>query len=211
MAFWFSNANLNPALARRLLRYPCRCWPNFRPSCCARATTSLTLNGGWVRVQAMSTVQLGPSAGLQRDFDSDHLFDRTLPQLMNAAGTGLAVFMLLIWSQRRREAAYGLFSLLWLLVSLRNFAYYAQANPLPGDLAGGVFFFAQGESAVLLGAFAVAMSLRPWPRFQRLLWALAAVMPLLALVGTLLGALGRGDSAGVSSGLSAWAMVDAGR
>lgn len=131
----------------------------------------------------LSVVQAGPSDGLRRGFDRDQLLQRTLPQLMNAAGAGLAVFMLLIWWQRRRETAFGLFGLLWLLVSLRNFAYYAQVNPLPGGLASGLFFLAQGLSAVLLGAFAVAVSSRPWPRLQRLLWLSAAALPLLALLG----------------------------
>ena len=137
----------------------------------------------------MSDLQVGSGAALRQAFERDHRVDYTVPELMNAAGAALAAFMLLIWWQRRRERAIGLFGLLWLLVSLRNYAYYVHDNPVSGALASVLFFVVQAESAVLLGAFAVALSAQPWPRFRRLLWGGAAAIPPLALLGSLTGQL----------------------
>ncbi|MBT9488117.1 MAG: response regulator [Rubrivivax sp.] len=137
----------------------------------------------------MSTVQLGPSALLQPAFEQDHLYDQTLPQLLNAAGAALALFMLTIWSQLRRERAIGLFGLLWLLVSVRNFSYLVNATPWPVIVSNWLFFVAQVVSAALLGAFAVALSPEPWRRFQRVLWGLVTVLPALGLLGVANGSL----------------------
>lgn len=106
----------------------------------------------------LSEVTIGPAIGLRADFDLDHLLDRTVPQLINAAAAALAGFMLLIWWQRRTEHAFGLFGLLWLLVSLRNSTYYIDTVAIPVDIAVLLYFLVQGISAVLLGAFAVAIS-----------------------------------------------------
>jgi signal transduction histidine kinase/ActR/RegA family two-component response regulator len=137
----------------------------------------------------MSEVQVGPSASLRPEFEQAHLYDQTLPQLLNAAGAALALFMLTIWSQLRRERAIGLFGLLWLLVSVRNFSYLVNATPWPAIVSNWMFFVAQVASAVLLGAFAVALSPHPWRRFQRVLWGLATVLPALGLLGVANGSL----------------------
>jgi hypothetical protein len=137
----------------------------------------------------MSDVTIGPAIGLRADFDLDHLVDRTVPQLINAAGAALAGFMLLIWWQRRTEHAFGLFGLLWLLVSLRNSTYYIDSVAIPVDVAVLLYFLVQGISAVLLGAFAVAISAQRWPRFERVLRWVAWGLPLLGLLGAATGQL----------------------
>lgn len=137
----------------------------------------------------MSDVTVGPAIGLRAAFDLDHLVDRTVPQLANAAGAALASFMLLIWWQRRTELAFGLFGLLWLLVSLRNSTYYIDTVAIPVDFAVLLYFLSQCISAVLLGAFAVAISTRRWPRFERVLRWAAWGLPLLGLLGAALGQL----------------------
>jgi signal transduction histidine kinase/ActR/RegA family two-component response regulator len=131
----------------------------------------------------MSDVTVGPAIGLRAAFDLDHLLDRTVPQLVNAAGAALAGFMLLIWWQRRTEHAFGLFGLLWLLVSLRNSSYYIDTVAIPVDVAVLLYFLAQCTSAVLLGAFAVSISTQRWPRFERVLRWAAWCLPLLGLLG----------------------------
>ena len=131
----------------------------------------------------MSEVHIGPSQNLRPVFERDKLFDETLPQLLNAAGAALALFMLTIWFQSRRERAIGLFGLVWLLTSVRNFSYLVNATPWPAIYSNWLFFVAQVASASLLGAFAVALSPQPWRRFQRVLWALATVLPALGLLG----------------------------
>jgi signal transduction histidine kinase/ActR/RegA family two-component response regulator len=97
--------------------------------------------------------------------------------------------MLTIWWQLRRERDIGLFGLLWLLVSVRNLSYLVNATPWPTLVSNWLFFVAQVASAVLLGAFAVTLSPQPWPRFQRVLWGLAAVLPALGLIGVAGGSL----------------------
>ncbi len=137
----------------------------------------------------MSDVTVGPAIHLRAGFERDHLLDRTLLQLINAAGAALAGFMLLIWWQRRSEHAFGFFGLLWLLVSLRNSTYYIHPTPIPVDLAVLLYFLAQCASAVLLGAFAVSMSSQRWPRFERVLRWAAWGMLLVGLLGAALGRL----------------------
>ncbi len=95
--------------------------------------------------------------------------------------------MLLIWWQRRTEHAFGLFGLLWLLVSLRNSTYYIDTVAIPVDLAVLLYFLAQCISVVLLGAFAVAISTQRWPRFERVLRWAAWGLPLLGLLGAATG------------------------
>ena len=137
----------------------------------------------------MSAVDIGPSARLRAEAEHNELFDETLPQQLNAAGAALALFMIAIWFQRRREQAIGLFGLLWLLVSVRNFSYFVDATPWPAIYSSWLFFVAQVMSVVLLGAFALALSAQPWPRLRRVLWATATVLPGLGLLGVAAGTL----------------------
>ncbi|OYU95876.1 MAG: hypothetical protein CFE45_19450, partial [Burkholderiales bacterium PBB5] len=137
----------------------------------------------------MSTLTVGPAIGLRTGFEQAQLWDRTAPQLINAAGAALAGFMLLIWWQRRIEHAFGWFGLLWLLVSLRNSTYYVDTMPVPVDVAVLLYFLAQCASAVMLGAFAVSISAERWPRFERALrWAAWAAL-VAGLLGTAVGRL----------------------
>ena len=135
----------------------------------------------------MSAIEAGPVDQLQPGYDRARFLDQTLPQVMNVAGGALAAFLLLVWLQRRQEEAIGLFGLLWLLLSLRNYSYHVDATPLPSPWGDVLFFGAQCISVVLLGLFVIALVGDPLPRLRRLLRALALVLPLL---GALFGAFG---------------------
>ncbi len=137
----------------------------------------------------MSDITVGPSIGLRGSFDTTQLWDRTAPQLINAAGAALAGFMLLIWWQRRSERSFGLFGLLWLLVSLRNSTYYIDTTPVPVNVAVLLYFLAQCGSAVLLGAFAVSISSTRWPRFEAALRWAGGLSLVVGLLGAALGRL----------------------
>ncbi len=130
----------------------------------------------------MSAPELGPSQLLGPAYDRAQLLDQTLPQVMNVAGAALAMFLLLVWWQRRQEQAIGLFGLLWLLLSLRNYGYTVDATPLPSPLGDVLFFGAQCISVVLLGQFVIALSAAGLPRARRLLWSLGVVLPLSGLL-----------------------------
>ena len=136
----------------------------------------------------MSVVLAGPSDLLLPGYERARLLDQTLPQVMNVAGGALAAFLLLVWLQRRKEEAIGLFGVLWLLLSLRNYSYHVDATPLPSPWGDVLFFGAQCVSVVLLGLFVIALSGDTLPRLRRLLRGLGLVLPVL---GALFGANGQ--------------------
>ena len=127
----------------------------------------------------MSAPLLGPSHLLAPGFARARLLDHTLPQVMNVAGAALAVFLLLVWLLRRQEQAIGLFGLLWLLVSVRNYGYTVDATPLPGPWGDALFFGVQCISVVLLSLFVIAVTGSALPRLRRGLWVLGVLLPLL--------------------------------
>ena len=136
----------------------------------------------------MSVAMAGPSDLLLPGYDRARLLDQTLPQVMNVAGGALAAFLLLVWLQRREEEAIGLFGVLWLLLSLRNYGYHVDATPLPSPWGDVLFFGAQCISVVLLGLFVIALSGDTLPRQRRLLRGLGLLLPVL---GALFAAVGQ--------------------
>lgn len=137
----------------------------------------------------MSVVMAGPSDLLLPGYDRARLLDQNLPQVMNVAGGALAAFLLLVWLQRRHEEAIGLFGVLWLLLSLRNYGYHVDATPLPSPWGDVLFFGAQCISVVLLGLFVIALSGDTLPRLRRLLRGLGLLLPLLGALFAVIGQL----------------------
>jgi len=179
----------DPAFAAQVLTKPAPVLAEFPATLLHAGRNQIDIEWRLGVRAGMSEVHIGPSHSLRPAFERDELFDQTLPQLLNAAGAALALFMLTIWFQSRRERAIGLFGLVWLLTSVRNFSYLVNATPWPAIYSNWLFFVAQVASATLLGAFAVALSPYPWPRFQRVLWGLATVLPTLGLLGVANGSL----------------------
>ncbi|SIP98837.1 Signal transduction histidine kinase [Sphaerotilus natans] len=107
---------------------------------------------------------------------------RLAVQLVNAAASGIALFMLLLWAVRRHERALGCFGLLALLATLRNQAYFSTASPVPGALSSLLFYLLQLLTVVLLGHFVRAHVQQEAPRFR---WLLHVGGSALALVGTI--------------------------
>ena len=137
----------------------------------------------------LSTVRLGADAELRADWQRARAWDTALPQGINIAGAALACLMLMVWLRRRQELATGLFGLMWLVGSLRNYHYFMQVSPLPDALAEWLYFCAQAVTASLFGLFAVALSGRPWPRLRRVYLAALIALPLLGLAAWALGQL----------------------
>lgn len=134
------------------------------------------------RVGGMTGLTLGPASLLQADYAAVQSGTVLLPQAMNTAAAGLALFSLLIWWVRRSERVLGFFGGLWLLVSLRNIAYYVQGGDVPPVLGEYLFFAAQVGSAPLLLGFALALARRPWPWPAARVWlVLGASLALGAL------------------------------
>lgn len=129
----------------------------------------------------LSAPALAPKAMLRGGFLIHELCATTLPMLLNAACAALAIFLILLWWRRREETAVGLFGLLYLLTSARNYSYYVNADlGWPVGLTHWLYFCAHVETATLLGWFALHFSQQPWPAFNRWLWIVQVSFPLMA-------------------------------
>jgi signal transduction histidine kinase len=182
---WINGALLHeqqlpPALWR--LRRPVTALVELPPALLRPGRNLIELELDYGSAARLSGLAVGPMAELTVLHRAEvWLWDR-LPQALNLAATGLALFMLAVWWQRRSEAAIGSFGLLWLLLSVRNITYYhAEAAPI-GVFASWVFYVPQVASVVLVGQFAMALTRRRPRRRLRVLAGIALVLPLAGLV-----------------------------
>ena len=129
----------------------------------------------------LSALTLGPVETLEADFRRSQLRQVSLPQIANIAAGGVSLFMLLIWWRRRSEAAIGSFGALCLLASVRNYAYFVTASPLPSPWASWLYMLAALLTTVLLGVFAMASAERRPAWYRRSLQATAVLFPLFSL------------------------------
>jgi signal transduction histidine kinase/CheY-like chemotaxis protein len=136
----------------------------------------------------LSPIVLGPTATLRRIHQSFLLGDAILPQALNMAAAGLALFMLTIWWRRRSEVALGSFGALSLIGALRNYGYFGFGVVGLPAITDWLFFSAQVTTVVLLGVFAQSLAGR-WRAYQRWLIGIVVVLPLLALAGAFFGQL----------------------
>jgi signal transduction histidine kinase/ActR/RegA family two-component response regulator len=129
----------------------------------------------------MSALMLGPALDLAIEFQRGQQRAVGLPQLLNVAGAGVSLFMLLLWSRRRGDSTLGSFGALGLLASLRNVAYFEAGTVLPAAWAGFLYMHAQLITALLLGEFAMRFSgVRPrW--FRQTLVTVALLFPAISL------------------------------
>lgn len=135
------------------------------------------------RVGALAPVTLGPADVLQPEFSRLVWFTVSLPQALNMAAAGLALFILLIWWLRPAERVLGYFGALWLLVSVRNMAYFVTNGHLPPAVSDYLFYAAQVFSAPLVAGFALAIARRPWPLPRAAVVAVLAPMLLIGALG----------------------------
>ena len=147
----------------------------------------ITLNGG--ARAGLSPLNVGPEDRLARGFLWSHHIGVSLPQLLNAGSAGIAVFMLILWSRRREDAALGTFSALCLLAALRNQGYFLVGHVVSGAFTDWIFFVAQVATVVLLGRFAMHFSGRRWPTFELALLATAIAYPVIGIAAGLWDAL----------------------
>ena len=160
-------------------------------------------NGG------MPVVVLGPVDELRLGHAQDQWLDVALPQALNLASLGLALFMLTVWLRRRTEVAMGCFGALALLAALRNLAYFSTVVVGPQGTLDWFFYSSQVFTAVLLGLFVQAMA-GTWRAYTRLLWVLAACLPLIAAVAAwqdYASGSGAAGAAGLDSGTWRMAML----
>lgn len=135
----------------------------------------------------LSPIELGPMAALQPAYAWYWNLSVGLPQVLNIAGAGLALFMLLVWWQRRSEIVIGTFALYWILQSVRNINYYPSGAPFPPDLANWFFFSIHAWTTTLFGLLAMALARTNWLWYQKTLLAVAMLWPVAGVVMILLG------------------------
>ncbi|TMH04590.1 MAG: response regulator [Betaproteobacteria bacterium] len=135
----------------------------------------------------LSPIELGPMQALEPGYAWYWNLSVGLPQMLNVAGGGLALFMALVWWQRRSEVAIGTFGLIWILQSIRNINYYPSGAPLPPDLANWFFFSIHAWNASLMGLLAMELAKLRWRWYARVLLAVAVLWPTAGAVMISLG------------------------
>lgn len=130
----------------------------------------------------LSAMEVGPMSSARPIHHARVQAQVALPQALNMASGGLAVFMLAIWWRRRQEVALGTFGGLMLLGSVRNYAYFLDTAIGGAWLGDWLFFCAQIVSVVLLGTFAQAFAGVRWPRYRRLLHGTLVVFGIVGAV-----------------------------
>ncbi len=131
----------------------------------------------------LSMPALAPKAELQPDYLRYEILTQHLPLGLNLCSMAFSMFVILLWWQRRQETAAGLFGLLYLLVSIRNCTYYITGDlGVPPFISSWLHLVAHTGSATLLGWFALSISGRTLPWFNRTLWTCAIGIPGLSLL-----------------------------
>ena len=100
------------------------------------------------RRAGLGTVYIGPEALVRQQANAWRRLYIELPRLLNGAAAGTALFALLLWWLRRQETLIGLYGVLSLLLSFRNFVYF---EPALGN-NGGVGMFVANCLVCLLYA-----------------------------------------------------------
>lgn len=128
----------------------------------------------------ISYIEMGPDSLLRWHDTRQRLLEHTVPQALNLATAVLAVLLLVIWLVRKRERAIGIFGLLLMLASLRNFFYFSERPLLSITFSDVLMFLMQIWTFVLLIAFVNELLQRQAPRTLRALIGTALAFTLLA-------------------------------
>ena len=130
----------------------------------------------------LSAPVVGPTDSLRRAHAFTEVRSVDIPQALNLAILGLALFMLTVWLRRPGELALGCFGAAALIMALRNLAYFTAIDLAPPGLMDWFFYSAQVSTAVLLGLFARALTGHRGRPYLWLLGGLLLVLPLVAAV-----------------------------
>jgi len=133
------------------------------------------------------TVSVGPLPDLLPMHERFVALHATTPQLINIATFAMALFMLSIWWNRKKEEVLGLFALMWLPVAVRNYSYFVATSPIPEETLKAAFLVVNIESSLLFALLAIAASGQSWARVRRTLIGLAVAALALVAGGTMLG------------------------
>ncbi len=145
----------------------------------------MTVDVQYSSLGGLSAPLIGRVGDVNEGHEIQVLLTENLPLGINIVAATFAAFLTLIWLKRRNEVAMGMLGLLCLVVSIRNCAYYVVHGPsFPPAFTTYLYFTAQTLATVLLGAFAMALTNKHWRWFNRLLWTVVLVYPLMGAIAT---------------------------
>jgi signal transduction histidine kinase len=129
----------------------------------------------------LSVVRVGEQAILQKKYESRLFFQTTTSQLAFALIAAYSVVMLLIWARGGRESIYGFFGLSMLSFTITNLFLFVK-DPIVSSFHWGVISFsALCWTNIFLTLFMLRYTQRHWPRFERFLFAVAFLCPIIML------------------------------
>ena len=142
------------------------------------------MENGWSGV--VSVIRVGDESALAKAMDREQFLRTTIPQMAGVFYATVAIFMLLIWLQRRQDEMFGYFGLAALVkaqwVSF-NFGYWSAVSEPYGSLANNIgAVYAQ---PVLLFIYCLRFAGWRWPRAERAMWLFAIAMRVLQAFDTL--------------------------
>ena len=130
----------------------------------------------------LSAIEFGTETRLRPKFDQRYLVQTVGPLLTSAITGAIAIFALVLWSQRRGEQMYGYFGVATLIWAVRNLNLYMVETALPAyawtvfALSGNGLFF------IFFAFFLLRYTRTNWPWIERTLWTLALLGPVSILV-----------------------------
>lgn len=155
------------------------------PSMLRPGVNTLNLDVRCVLHGGLTAPALAPKSELYDDFLRHTTLTRAVPVILNLCSTVFALFVILLWWHRRQESAAALFGALYLVVSIRNCTYYITADfAMPALVASWGYLVAHLATTNLLGWYALSISQRRIPWFERLLWTTTWSVPIVALLAS---------------------------
>lgn len=134
------------------------------------------------RKPGVSPIVAGPLDSMRDEFDRCAMLTVELPQTANMSVVGMAVFILLAWRARPKEAIFGYFGWLMLIMCGRNALYLVETVSWPAPFVDWLFFATHAITTYYHVMFGLCYANVP---YQRLIWPLRAIgfgVPVLGLM-----------------------------
>jgi signal transduction histidine kinase len=155
----------------------------------------------------LAGVRIGDAAAVVRAFEHERFLWITLTQMAGVFSLTIGIGTLLIWLQRRREEVFGYFCIGALSMGLVFFDALGWLPWAPQPITAHViWFFMLVPGQVALFVYCLRFANWRWPRTERAVWLLTAVMWLIDESGDLFGHALPGSEANPLFGLPLWEL-----
>jgi signal transduction histidine kinase len=152
-------------------------------------------------------VRIGDKAAVAQAFEHERFLFVTVTQMAGVFSLTIGIGTLLIWLQRRREEVFGYFCIAALSMGLVILQALGWLPWVPQPITAHViWFFMLGPSQVALFVYCLRFAALRWPRTERALWLLTAVMWLIDESGDLFGHALPGSEDNPLFGLPLWEL-----